>query len=111
MVEQTLNDTEKMSGQQQRNCKLAVRDLSIGYGSETAISGINLEIYENEIFGIIGPANAGKTSFLKTLNLMNTFDSNMQVQGVKVALVLCARLAVGRWQGFKAPKYVPSSRA
>jgi len=63
------------------NKKLKVQDLSISYGNETAISGINLEVYENEIFGIIGPANAGKTSFLKTLNLMNTFNSNMHVEG------------------------------
>ena len=41
---------------------LSVRDLEIGYGSDIALSGVNLEINQNEIFGIIGPANAGKTS-------------------------------------------------
>ena len=66
---------------QAKNIKLEVRDLSISYGNESALSDVSLEIYENEIFGIIGPANAGKTSFLKTLNLMNTFDANMKVQG------------------------------
>ena len=45
--------------------KLEVRDVAIRYGSTTAISGINLDVRKNEIFGIIGPANAGKTSFLK----------------------------------------------
>ena len=39
--------------------KLQVRDLAIHYGAFTAISGVNLEVRENEIFGIIGPANAG----------------------------------------------------
>jgi len=33
--------------------KLQVRDVAIHYGSTTAISGINLEIRENEIFGIL----------------------------------------------------------
>jgi phosphate transport system ATP-binding protein len=61
--------------------KLSVKDLSIRYGSTTALSRINLDIKENEIFGIIGPSNAGKTSFLKTLNRMDMFDSNMQVDG------------------------------
>ncbi|MCP4878715.1 MAG: phosphate ABC transporter ATP-binding protein [Gammaproteobacteria bacterium] len=61
--------------------KLQVRNLAIRYGSTTAISGINLEVRENEIFGIIGPANAGKTSFLKTLNRMNDFSSDMSVDG------------------------------
>ena len=61
--------------------KLEVHDLAIHYGSDTAISGVNLEVRENEIFGIIGPANAGKTSFLKTLNRMNDFSTGMRVDG------------------------------
>ncbi|MDH3386897.1 MAG: phosphate ABC transporter ATP-binding protein [Gammaproteobacteria bacterium] len=61
--------------------KLEVRDLAIRYGSTTANSGITLEVRENEIFGIIGPANAGKTSFLKALNRMNDFNSEMSVDG------------------------------
>ena len=61
--------------------KLEVRDLTISYGGTPALSNVTLEVKEHEIFGIIGPANAGKTSFLKVLNRMNTFDSNMQVEG------------------------------
>jgi phosphate transport system ATP-binding protein len=61
--------------------KLKVRDVAIRYGSTTAISGINLDVRKNEIFGIIGPANAGKTSFLKALNRMNDFDNAMSVDG------------------------------
>ena len=61
--------------------KLRVRDVTIRYGSTTAISGITLDIRKNEIFGIIGPANAGKTSFLKALNRMNDFNSEMTVDG------------------------------
>jgi len=61
--------------------KLEVRDLSISYGNESALSGVSLDIREHEIFGIIGPANAGKTSFLKALNRMDMFNSNMHVNG------------------------------
>lgn len=61
--------------------KLQVKDVGIHYGSTTAISGITLDVRENEIFGIIGPANAGKTSFLKTLNRMNDFNTDMRVDG------------------------------
>jgi phosphate transport system ATP-binding protein len=61
--------------------KLRVNDVAIRYGSTTAISGINLDVRENEIFGIIGPANAGKTSFLKALNRMNDFNTEMSVDG------------------------------
>ena len=61
--------------------KLEVRDLSIRYGDTKALSDVSLSIHEHEIFGIIGPANAGKTSFLKSLNRMDTFNSNMHVDG------------------------------
>ena len=61
--------------------KLEVRDMSISYGGKPALVGVNLEIYENEIFGIIGPANSGKTSFLKALNRMDMFNPAMKVSG------------------------------
>jgi phosphate transport system ATP-binding protein len=61
--------------------KLSVRDLAIRYGATTALEGVNFDIHENEIFGIIGPANAGKTSFLKAVNRMDMFNSDMTVEG------------------------------
>jgi phosphate transport system ATP-binding protein len=67
---------------QQAPVKIEVRDLSIHYGSDfTALSDVSLQIRENEIFGIIGPANAGKTSFLKSLNRMNDFTGGMRISG------------------------------
>ena len=41
--------------------KLDVRDVSIYYGDTPAIENVTLDVREHEIFGIIGPANAGKT--------------------------------------------------
>ena len=61
--------------------KLDVKDLTIRYGRETALEGVNFEVRENEIFGIIGPANAGKTSFLKAVNRMDMFNPEMKVEG------------------------------
>jgi phosphate transport system ATP-binding protein len=61
--------------------KLAVKDLTIRYGDHTVLSDVSLEVMPNEIFGIIGPANAGKTSFLKVLNRMDTFNSEMSYEG------------------------------
>ncbi len=69
------------AGGDARAVKLSVRNLSIAYSGTPALSGVNLEVRENEIFGIIGPANSGKTSFLKALNRMNDFEVGMQVQG------------------------------
>ncbi len=58
-----------------------VKNLSISYANTRALNNVNLQIYKNEIFGIIGPANAGKTSFLKTLNHMDSFNHKMKVEG------------------------------
>ena len=77
---QTAADTPEPLAEQ-APVKLEVRDLSIHYGSETALGGVSLAIREHEIFGIIGPANAGKTSFLKSLNRMDMFTSGMRVDG------------------------------
>ena len=61
--------------------KLGVNDLRIAYADQTALEGVNFEIEEHEIFGIIGPANAGKTSFLKAVNRMDMFNPEMSVEG------------------------------
>ncbi len=61
--------------------KLEVRDLTISYEHKPALRNVSFGIEENEVFGIIGPANAGKTSFLKSLNRMDMFNSDMQVDG------------------------------
>ena len=61
--------------------KVAVRDLEVRYGGQVALSGVNLDIHEHEVFGIIGPANSGKTSFLRALNRMDEFTPGMSVKG------------------------------
>ena len=63
------------------NSHLEVRDLSIRYGSTTALEGVNLDIRKNEIFGIIGPAGSGKTSFLRVLNRMDENVTGMHWDG------------------------------
>ena len=61
--------------------KLGVENLSIRYETGSALENVSLDIREHEIFGIIGPANAGKTSFLKAINRMDMFNPEMKVDG------------------------------
>jgi phosphate transport system ATP-binding protein len=61
--------------------EVSARNLTIAYGSKTILSGVNLEIRQHEIFGIIGPANSGKTSFLRVLNRMDEFETGMSFEG------------------------------
>jgi phosphate transport system ATP-binding protein len=60
---------------------LEVDELGILYGQKQVLEGVTLAVQRHEIFGIIGPANAGKTSFLRALNRMDEFLPHMRVQG------------------------------
>ena len=75
-------DSATTEGKRERPVpKLSVRELSVSYDGVPALADVSLEVMEHEIFGIIGPANSGKTSFLKALNRMDMFASNMKVSG------------------------------
>ncbi len=61
--------------------KIEVKNLSIAYGHTTVLTNFNLDVYSNEILAIIGPANSGKSSFLKCLNRMTDFNAEAKVSG------------------------------
>lgn len=79
--EAAVSTIQQEAGSPSPALKLEVNDLSIHYGQHEALNGVSLDIRENEIFGIIGPANAGKTSFLKAINRMDMFNPDMKVAG------------------------------
>ena len=64
-----------------RIVKLEVEDVAVSYSGRSVLRGATFSIFEHEIFGIIGPANSGKTSFLKTVNRMDLFDPAMTCSG------------------------------
>ncbi len=61
--------------------KIVVRDLSVRYGNKVALEGIDLSVRRGEILAIIGPANAGKTTFLSAINRMTDFIPDCRVSG------------------------------
>jgi phosphate transport system ATP-binding protein len=61
--------------------KISVKNLSICFGEVTAVKNLNLDIYHNEIFTIIGPANSGKTSLLQSINRLNDLNPIYQKGG------------------------------
>lgn len=48
-----------------RNKVLEAKEISKKFGNRFALQNINLVVYENEIFGLIGPDGAGKTTLLR----------------------------------------------
>ena len=63
------------------NDKIKVDNLSCFYGGKCVLESLNINVKKNEILTIIGPANSGKTTFLRTLNRMNDFDTNYSRKG------------------------------
>jgi len=63
-----------------------IRDLNIWFSSIHALKNVTLEISANEILSVIGPANSGKTTFLRMLNRLNELNANFRMKGeVKIA--------------------------
>src|SRR5258707_14389927 len=51
----------------EKKVALRVSSLTKRYGSTTAVSGVNFEVHEGEIFGLLGPNGAGKTTTIPML--------------------------------------------
>ncbi len=61
--------------------KLDIQNLGVSYADKVALRDISLSIEQNEIFGIIGPAQSGKTTLLKVLNRTIDLVTDASVKG------------------------------
>ena len=61
--------------------KLNIESLGVSYADKVALRDLSLSIEENEIFGIIGPAQSGKTTLLKVLNRTIDLVTDASVKG------------------------------
>ncbi len=48
--------------------KIKIRNLQVTFGGRLALKNLNLDVFDHEILTIIGPANSGKSTFLRVLN-------------------------------------------
>lgn len=53
---------------------IEIHDVSKSYGKVRALSGVSLNVKEGEIFGLIGPDGAGKTSLFRILTTLLLAD-------------------------------------
>ena len=61
--------------------KIAVENLRTWYGKKEVHHGLSFSIRPNEIFGIIGPAQSGKTTLLRAINRTLEITAGARVQG------------------------------
>ena len=61
---------------------IKLENLKKSYGIIEAVNQVNLEIYEGEMFGLVGPDGAGKTTIIRILcGLLNPDSGNVKMFG------------------------------
>ena len=60
---------------------LRTEDLRVQVNGTEILKGISLDAQRGEILSIIGPAGAGKTTFLRCLNRMAELDLDFEISG------------------------------
>jgi ABC-2 type transport system ATP-binding protein len=64
---------------------LSIKNLNKKYGKFLAVSNLNLEVPEGEIFGFVGPNGAGKTTTMKIIcGLLRATTGEIALDGVDV---------------------------
>lgn len=61
--------------------RIEISNLTVRYGRKEALKGVSFDVLRNEILGIIGPAQSGKTTLLKVINRTIEFVPDVHVQG------------------------------
>ncbi len=61
--------------------KIEVRNLRTWYGTKPVHVGLSFYVEPNEIFGIIGPAQSGKTTLLRAINRTLEFTPGARMSG------------------------------
>lgn len=95
-----------------------LRDVSVTYGSETAVAGVTMHIPGRAVTALIGPSGCGKSTLLRCLNRMNdelgsvTTGGEVELDGVNILdskLVDPVELRKRVGQVFQKPNPFPMS--
>ena len=61
--------------------RLAIKNLDFYYGTNKALKGINLDLPERQVTGMIGPSGCGKSTLLRCLNRMYDLYPGQRAEG------------------------------
>lgn len=62
--------------------KIAIKDVSLSFGSKQILKNVSLEVEANTIVALIGPSGCGKSTLLRCVNRMHDMDDNAHITGV-----------------------------
>jgi phospholipid/cholesterol/gamma-HCH transport system ATP-binding protein len=70
----------------EKNAVIKVRDLTVGFGDQTVLDHLFLDVREAEILGVVGGSGAGKSVLLRTIiGLLPRRHGSIEVLGVDLA--------------------------
>jgi phosphate transport system ATP-binding protein len=85
---QAMADAGSFGGVQARSAaainatsRISVRKLDFYYGTNKALKGINLELPDRQVTGMIGPSGCGKSTLLRVLNRMYSLYPGQRAEG------------------------------
>jgi phosphate transport system ATP-binding protein len=61
--------------------RISVRNLDFYYGTNKALKGINLDLPDRQVTGMIGPSGCGKSTLLRVLNRMYSLYPGQRAEG------------------------------
>ena len=78
-----------MRSQTERHPVITFKDVALGYGSRSVLSGLSFSIEQGDLLGLVGPNGAGKTTILRAL--LGTLEPRggriTQVEGLRFGYV------------------------
>ncbi|EFH10421.1 phosphate ABC transporter, ATP-binding protein [Pseudoroseomonas cervicalis ATCC 49957] len=83
----TTANTEALGGLQARSgaalnpARISIRNLDFFYGANKALKGINLDLPDRQVTGMIGPSGCGKSTLLRILNRMYSLYPGQRASG------------------------------
>lgn len=65
------NRTAAVAAQPEREIVLSVRGVTVAFGQQVVLDGLDLDVYAGEILGFVGASGAGKSVLLRTILGLN----------------------------------------
>ena len=64
---------------------ISVRTVSKRFGDRKVLDGVSADVAKGEVIAVIGPSGGGKTTLLRCLNYLESFDDgSIEIAGVKL---------------------------
>jgi phosphate transport system ATP-binding protein len=80
-VETAVEDAASVDPPAPPSVVIESRDLTVSYGDEPALQGVDVSIPSRRVTAVIGPSGCGKSTFLRSINRMNDLVDAASVEG------------------------------